>query len=109
MGLSCLLLLFLLSDSSKGLVKRMLQAQAWLDLHYEGIPVSPSQLPPNQVFAGRSAYNGGKPEGVSGVGRVVPTIWLSSSFLSAGLSVWEAAFLLDVGEGKKNQLPKVSQ
>ena len=26
------------------------------------------------------------------------TVWLSSSFLSAGLSVWEAAFLLARGE-----------
>jgi hypothetical protein len=38
---------------------------------------------------------------VGRLGRVVPTVWLSSSFLSAGLSVWEAAFLLDVGEKKK--------
>lgn len=35
---------------------------------------------------------------------MVPTVWLSSSFLSAGLSVWEAAFLLDVGEKKKTQI-----
>lgn len=34
------------------------------------------------------------------LGKVVPTVWFSSSFLSAGLSVWEAAFLLDVGEKK---------
>lgn len=48
---------------------------------------------------------------MGGLGRMLPTVWLSSSFLSAGLSVWEAAFLLDVGEKKKNtnQLPKVSQ
>lgn len=32
------------------------------------------------------------------------TVWLSSSFLSAGLSVWEAAFLLTQGKEDTNQL-----
>lgn len=41
---------------------------------------------------------------MGGLGRMLPTVWLSSSFLSAGLSVWEAAFLLDVGEKKKIQI-----
>lgn len=41
---------------------------------------------------------------MGGLGRTLPTVWLSSSFLSAGLSVWEAAFLLDVGETKKIQI-----
>lgn len=36
------------------------------------------------------------------------TVWLSSSFFSAGLSVWEAAFLLTREEEGTNQLLHVS-
>lgn len=39
----------------------------------------------------------GKPEGGAGC---LLTIWLSSSFFSAGLSDWEAAFLLGTKKGK---------
>lgn len=43
--------------------------------------------------------------GEAGVGWPwgVLTVWLSSSFLSAGLSVWEAAFLLTQGGRRYNQ------
>lgn len=59
-----------------------------------------TRCPASGDLTGRCAYTGGRPEDVGWLGRVVPTVWLSSSFLSVGLSVWEAAFLLDVGERK---------
>jgi hypothetical protein len=34
---------------------------------------------------------------------LVPTVWLSSSFLSVGLSVWDAAFLLNTGKEKRHK------
>lgn len=34
-----------------------------------------------------------------------PTVWLSSSFFSAGLSVCEAAFLLDIGRKRHRSAP----
>lgn len=115
--LSCLLLLSLLSDGSKGLVKTILRRYKpdWACTMKGSLSLPHSDVqtrhPASTDLTGRCAHSGGRPEGVGRLGRVVPTVWLSSSFLSAGLSVWEAAFLLDVGEKKNNtsQLPKASQ
>lgn len=51
------------------------------------------------------------PHGTGSQGRLAVgalTVWLSSSFLSAGLSVWEAAFLLTQKGEDTPSAPEVS-
>lgn len=54
----------------------------------------PSHLRAPEAWRGAGTF---RPHWWGGPGALL-TVWLSSSFLSAGLSVWEAAFLLTQGE-----------
>lgn len=68
-----------------------------------------SQVCPNWVHVSAPKARCLPPAGAQGgKGRGLLTAWLSSSFLSAGLSVWEAAFLLTQGGKRCKSAPEGS-